>query len=135
MPDWMYDSFFLIILCVASFTFGSYLAWTKFKNDILFLKARGKAVSIHAPEEFEERTGLRLHGDAAVYCRWKKDGPTYKKVRFLHERCVSDDPDGWSVYKYSTALALSGGHGERMEILCANSDLGYPPLGEGNGNG
>ena len=127
MPVWMTDSFVLIFIGLFSFVFGSYLAWTKYRNDIRILKALHIPDRWETPKDFKDRTGYSLPGEAAVYCRWKKDGTMYKKLKDLHGDNIASDPDVWTVHTYLTALSVGNAHGEQMEILCANSDLGYPP--------
>jgi hypothetical protein len=127
MPDWMTDSFTLIILGLGCFVFGSWFAWMWYRQQILVLKARQSPDKWETPKDFRDRTGSSLPGEAAVYCRWKKDGPMYGKLKDLHERNITSDPDTWIVHTHSMALSLGSAHGEQMEILCANSDLGCPP--------
>jgi hypothetical protein len=108
------DSIILIILGLAAFGMGVYMAWTWFKNDILVLKARQKAGKWETLKEFKERTGSSLPGEAAVYCRWKKDGPMYKKLRELYANNIAADPDIWVIHTHFAAMSLGDAHGEQM---------------------
>ncbi|MDR2053275.1 MAG: hypothetical protein LBP80_07660 [Treponema sp.] len=128
------DSIIFIILGLAAFGMGVYMAWTWFKNDILVLEARQKAGKWETPKEFKERTGSSLPGEAAVYCRWKKDGPMYKKLGELHANNIAADPDIWVIHTHFAAMSLGDAHGEQMEILCADSDMGCPPIAVWNGS-
>jgi hypothetical protein len=120
-------TFIIIIISLGSAIFGGYIVYSWMKNSLAQAEALKKASKWETPNDFKERTGSGLPGEAAVYCRWKKDGPMYKKLKKLHESNIATDPDGWTVHTHFTALSLGNAHGEKMEILCANSDLGYPP--------
>jgi hypothetical protein len=128
--EWMSDSLVLGIICIACFIAGFYMVWIWLKNDIAVLQALQKSDKWETPKDFRKRTGSDLPREAAVYCRWKKDGPMYKKLKTLkelYESNIAKDPDEWAVHTYSTALSLGNVHGEQMEILCADNDMGCPP--------
>jgi hypothetical protein len=123
----MTNSFVLAVICIAAFILGAYMAWTWFRVEIQVLKARQKADKWETPKDFKERTGSSLPLEAAVYCRWKKDGPMYMKLKELYANNIAADPDVWAVHTHFTALSIGDVHGEQMEILCADGDMGYPP--------
>jgi hypothetical protein len=127
IPDWLTSTYFLFIFGLAMFVFGSFMAWLRFKNEILMWKYLSKATEWETPKMFKERSGAAFDGDAAVYCRWKTNGPMYQRLKGLFEQGIAPDPDAWSIHTYASALSLGDAHGEQMEVLCANSDLGRPP--------
>jgi hypothetical protein len=124
---WIFNSLFIGIVGLVSFICGAHLAHLWFKDEILRLKALKKADTWETPKDFKMRTGSSLPGEAAVYCRWKKDGPMYERIKTLRENNMATNPDEWIIHTYFTALSIGNAHGEQMEIFCANSDMGCPP--------
>jgi hypothetical protein len=123
----MNNSIVLIVSHITAAVFGGCLVYLWFRNDINRLTALQKPGRWETPEEFKERNGYSLPGEAAVYCRWKRNGRMYKKLKELSENNIVLSPDTWTVHTYFTALSIGKVHGEFMEILCADSDMGYPP--------
>jgi hypothetical protein len=123
----MPDSIVMIVTHIAAAVMGGYLAYSWFRSDINRLFVLKKAGRWETPEDFKNRTGSSLPGEAAVYCRWKKDGPMYRKLKALHKSKLCADPDTWGIHTYNAALSIGHAHGESKEILCANSDMGCPP--------
>jgi hypothetical protein len=123
---WVFNSLFIGTIGMGFFICGAYLTHLWFKNEILRMKALKKADTWETPNDFKMRTGSSLSGEAAVYCRWKKDGPMYKKIKTLHKNNMAANPDEWIIHTYFTALSIGNAHGEQMEILCADSDMGCP---------
>jgi hypothetical protein len=116
---------FILSHILAAFL-GGCLTYSWFRNTVDRLTTLQNSGRWETPEDFKKRTGSSLPGEAAVYCRWKKEGMMYRKLKELSNSEIAPSPDAWSVHMYSMALSLGNAHGEVMEILCADSNMGYP---------